>query len=607
MRRKAFTLFELSIALVLIGLVAGVVLTVQQSPANKECPALMRTKLQAVKSAMDRFAEKNDRLPRPATRTVAVDDPSFGREVASNTAPEIDSVNGVSFGALPFQALGLSKEYAGDCYGNKLSYAVTTALTSTNSTGGFTDAAVLGNITLNSATSSTVNTKIAYAVISHGPDGLGAVALNHSGTSHDWCPTATGLKSMNCNLAANNPVTLADARFNDGKNADANTYFDDILIAEGKPHAGTAASPSTNLYAWGNNGSGQLGENSDVEHLIPKPILATYTFTSVSVGLSHTCALSMNKAYCWGDNTYGQLGTNNYTPTSTPTAVNTTETFTSISSGAYHTCGLTINKKIFCWGDNSYGELGNASFNSNSNIPTPLNSSLDFLSLSTGGDWHSCALATDGSAYCWGWNERGELGKMSAPYTFNGYPFNNTPVPVNGGIKFTNLVLSFNSSCGLTNSGDIYCWGDNIQGQLGNNANDATIHYDPVHVTPVVKFNAIFGSKDSNICTTGTDGNNYCWGNNTSGQLAQDPAIHSLVKPTLLNTSIKFSSLAPGWGFTCGISSGTVYCWGNNYYGVFGNNAKSYGNNATPSPTNAMPSAAKQISVGSNHATAIIQ
>ena len=233
MHRRAFSLLELAIVLGISGLMVGYMVDTARSidrARNGDCIANTQSTLREIRGSVERFARSHDRLPLPAARNVGTDSPIFGRETSG---ANIDVAGGVSFGAVPFQALEISPSYAGDCYGNKFSYMVTTALTTNASSGGYLDSTIEGNIALKNAAGTTTNAKIAYAIISHGVDGLGAVKLNYSAvnaadgppdTAHRWCSGAT-LKEKNC-LATAATVTVADS--NTGKDAAA-AYFDDMV------------------------------------------------------------------------------------------------------------------------------------------------------------------------------------------------------------------------------------------------------------------------------------------------------------------------------------------------------------------------------------------
>jgi prepilin-type N-terminal cleavage/methylation domain-containing protein len=240
---RGFTLLELAMVLLISGLIAGLTIKFTQHSGTKECYTTTRTQIQTIHEAIERFARSYERLPLPAARNIGIDNPSFGREATALeiTAGALNEAAGVSFGALPFQALGLDPSFAGDCWNNKYSYAVTTALTISDPVIGYGNSAISGNITLRSDVSNSINTTTAYAVISHGEDGLGAVKTNYSGASHGWCTSPVSLATLNCRASEAEIVT---AELNNGKDA-ANNYFDDLVIASGKPKILVASPPPT--------------------------------------------------------------------------------------------------------------------------------------------------------------------------------------------------------------------------------------------------------------------------------------------------------------------------------------------------------------------------
>ena len=175
----AFTLIELAMVLAVTGVMVGFVLKALDTGPGinmTQCANITKGQLHYIDGAIQRFARSNNRLPLPARRWVGVDGATYGREAP---AADITQAAGVSFGALPWQALQLPSSYAGDCWGNKYTYIVTTALTTSNSSGGYLDSTVEGNITRKTDGNLNGDTQIAYAIISHGPDGFGAVKLNY--------------------------------------------------------------------------------------------------------------------------------------------------------------------------------------------------------------------------------------------------------------------------------------------------------------------------------------------------------------------------------------------------------------------------------------------
>ena len=311
--------------------------------------------------------------------------------------------------------------------------------------------------------------------------------------------------------------------------------------------------------------------------------------TNFSSGYQTTCGVDSNgNGYCWGHNTYGQLGNGEIQPSSNiPVLVSQGErpsnvTFTSISTGFEYSCGIGSDGQAYCWGRNNYGQLGNGNTGTDSSTPVLVSqgarpSNVTYTKISTGNAWdkaHVCALGNDGNIYCWGKNNLGQLG--------NGYTTDsNIPVLVSkpGGVTFSSISAGNDHTCSLSTDGNGYCWGYNNNGQLG----DGT---DTQRATPVlvsqgarpsadVTFNTI-SAGSGYTCGVGSDGNGYCWGANYIGQLGNSSTGSPSTTPSLVNqgarpTGVTFTGITAVNQHTCGIGSdNNVYCWGWNYYGQLG-------------------------------------
>ena len=146
------------------------------------------------------------------------------------------------------------------------------------------------------------------------------------------------------------------------------------------------------------------------------------TVKSISAGTYHNCAIASNdQAYCWGDGVQGQLGRSSVTDSYIPVAVTTSGvlsglTIKSINAGYYNSCAIASNDQAYCWGDGSQGQLGRNSV-TDSTVPiafdtTGVLSGLTIKSISTG-YYHTCVIASNDQAYCWGYNLYGQLGNNS--------------------------------------------------------------------------------------------------------------------------------------------------------------------------------------------------
>jgi alpha-tubulin suppressor-like RCC1 family protein len=295
-------------------------------------------------------------------------------------------------------------------------------------------------------------------------------------------------------------------------------------------------------YCWGYNYNGQLGNGAQqfgASTTSPVPVAGGLTFARLSAGLgAHTCALTgAGVAYCWGKNSGGQVGNGssvNNVPT--PTPVKGGAAFMSISVGYTHTCALTAAGAAYCWGRNAYGELGSGASNQLSvTTPVAVAGGLTFKSISAGFQ-STCAVATDGTAYCWGQGRNGRLGTGSEANA-------STPARVTGGYRFTDVGVGRGYACGVLADGLALCWGDNANGRLGNGESGNERNAEPVHVqAPGVTFAAI-SAGGSHTCAYGVAGA-YCWGANGLGSLgtgsivpSASPVIVATAQPAAMHTA----------------------------------------------------------------------
>lgn len=260
-------------------------------------------------------------------------------------------------------------------------------------------------------------------------------------------------------------------------------------VSTGSAHT-CALSTAGDIYCWGSSADGRLGDGSGYTGLAPIKVAATVSFTAVSAGRAHTCAIATSgDAYCWGINNAGQLGNGSFSSSATPALVTGGLKFTAISAGDSHTCG-TAATGVYCWGDNTFGQIGNASTVSSATGPTAVKNSSTFVTVAAGG-FHTCALASDGKAFCWGDNSTGELGDPDFPAERA-----RVPIAVTGGFTFKSIAVgggadasdyyygpvAFGYSCAITTGGIAYCWGHNGQGELGTSVLDVSSSGAPVKV-----------------------------------------------------------------------------------------------------------------------------
>jgi alpha-tubulin suppressor-like RCC1 family protein len=280
------------------------------------------------------------------------------------------------------------------------------------------------------------------------------------------------------------------------------------------------------------------------------------TFT---VGETAACALNpQGKTYCWGQNSAflefasATVPASNTVPIEIPVPK-----LLSLSSGkSQHRCGLTGDGAV-CWGRGANGQLGNGTLGNTGNPPTTVLGSEAFVDISTG-RLTSCALDSSGDAYCWGLNQRGEVGDTLLTRLSPGNRVT-TPNKVVGGIKFATIVAGWLHTCGIATSGAAYCWGDNRTGQIGIGkveTDTSVVYRKPTAVATTMQFKSISLSARG-TCAITVDGQLFCWGYNGTGQLGVgDTAVRSL--PTAVAPTRRFKSVSMGSGFPTGTTSAPV-------------------------------------------------
>jgi alpha-tubulin suppressor-like RCC1 family protein/uncharacterized protein YjdB len=359
-------------------------------------------------------------------------------------------------------------------------------------------------------------------------------------------------------------------------------------VAAGGAHT-CALTTSGAAYCWGRGESGQLGVKVPTTRcstdagpipcsMVPLSVAGGLSFTQLAGGGAHTCGLkSDGAAYCWGSNGNGQLGDNSTSDREAPVPVATGLRFASIDAGAQHTCGLTSDGTAYCWGLNNRGQLGDGTTTSSS-VPVAVAGGRTFQQIVAGGFTgpgvptfgYTCALTSSGEAYCWGDNERGQLGAGATDLT--AHPL---PAPVSEGLTFAGLSAGLGRhSCGLTGGGSAYCWGENTFGALGNGSmSDSPV---PVPVSGGLAFaQLIAGGFIGHTCGLTAGGTAYCWGENERGQVGDGSTIDR-PEPSAVVGRLAFTRLDAGFRHTCGrATNGTVYCWGSGAAGQLGTNSTS--------------------------------
>jgi alpha-tubulin suppressor-like RCC1 family protein len=248
--------------------------------------------------------------------------------------------------------------------------------------------------------------------------------------------------------------------------------------------------------------------------------------------------------------------------------------------GIHHTCAVTTGSQAYCWGWNQYGQLGDGTTFDRATL-VPVTGAIAFQRLTASYD-HTCGLTAAGAAYCWGNNYSGQLGDGSTA----GHPW---PAPVPGGFVFRSLTAGWAYTCGVTTSGVAYCWGDNSYGQLGTGSWGGTATV-PVEVAGGLAFQSVEAGIE-HVCGVTTAGAAYCWGSNAGGQLGVGASTgpeacifgtSCSTVPAAVAGGLTFAGVSAG-SMSCGVTTGrAAYCWGYNSMGELGNGSNTPSNRPVP-------------------------
>jgi hypothetical protein len=327
----------------------------------------------------------------------------------------------------------------------------------------------------------------------------------------------------------------------------------------------------TSLACWGSNDAGQLGVGP-AGGFSQSPVLALDPgVTQAALGAHHTCAVQAGAVKCFGSNLDGQLG---QTPVSagdpTPVTVAGLTGVTRLAAGTAHTCAVA-GGAVRCWGRNAQGQLGTGSASA-----TPATDWVSSLVTTGASDVASlldttCALVA-GQVSCWGANGTGQIGDPAAP---NPQP---TPDPVTLPSTATILAVGGDHSCAVVAGNGLWCWGANDRGQLGTGSTGAT-QTTPVQASRIDNNKlSIWAAPGASFTCSAKDAVQVtCNGANNQEQTGVAPASTSNTGNGPVAFGNGFVGGAAGLEHACALvdvappsSTLVVKCWGRNAEGQLG-------------------------------------
>ncbi len=279
---------------------------------------------------------------------------------------------------------------------------------------------------------------------------------------------------------------------------------------------------------------------------------------TISLGENHGCRVrSDGRLLCWGANAQGQLG--HAGSGSEPAAIDESDAWVSVGAGAAHTCAVRDDGALYCWGANGQDQLTSVAAN-----PQPVPFAVDapegdapgWRFVVAGRD-HSCGIKTDRTLWCWGDNVSGQLGE-------NHVIESRKPIRVGIGTNWIDLTAGDFHTCGIRSDNSLWCWGDDADGQIGTADEDTSY---PRLIGADKRWISVAAGK-RHTCATTVGGELWCWGANDARQLGVE-GTHTV--PVRVGAAVDWSRVSAGGAHSCGLKyNRTLWCWGSNGAGQLG-------------------------------------
>lgn len=342
-------------------------------------------------------------------------------------------------------------------------------------------------------------------------------------------------------------------------------------------------------YCWG----AWPASTSSLRSHIPRPLSESLTFVDVAVGSSHVCALTAGgSVWCQGNvGGRGALGDGSGSNSDLLVEVAGGHTFRRLAAGVYHTCAIDEAGATWCWGFNADGRLGAGTTTARELEPVSVSGGLALVQVDASqgplrDSSSTCAVTAEGEAWCWGDGRAGQLGDGIQHTSDVPFPVQVATslrldevetVSLGYGEDFDGSLFASGHSCGRTAQGQVYCWGSNEHGQLGDGSfQDSLV---PVAIAGNSRFTSLsIGGQPSGTVSGGTtcgttiEGAILCWGCTQGAGLLGDgvTSIHS-ANPVQAVASGSFVDVEVSGAHACALKDdGIVFCWGYNVAGQVG-------------------------------------
>jgi alpha-tubulin suppressor-like RCC1 family protein len=330
------------------------------------------------------------------------------------------------------------------------------------------------------------------------------------------------------------------------------------------------------LYAWGLNDDGVLGDGTVVSRSSPVQIGALTDWADISTGARHVLSVKNDGTlWAWGYGNSGRLGNNSTDNRSSPIQVGALTNWSQASGGRYTSSAVKTDGTMWTWGRRDQGQLGNneSSVNGASiNSPIQIGSDTNWQSVAMAGNGrHTLAVKTTGSLWSWGLNSNGGLGQ-------NNTISRSSPVQVGALTNWSRVSGGGYHSVSVKTDSTLWAWGQNTDGQLGQG--NVIARSSPVQIGALADWADVCASLSCCLAVK-TNGTLWAWGQNTVGQLGLSDATNRS-SPVQVGALTNWASVPRNGGGINGVNfgavkaDGTIWLWGSNLSGQLGQNNLTY-------------------------------
>lgn len=320
------------------------------------------------------------------------------------------------------------------------------------------------------------------------------------------------------------------------------------------------------LWGWGSNYLGQLGNGTTIDLRTPKLISSDNDYKAISASHEHTLALNKDGTVVgWGYNRDGKLGVSTSGTHKTPVTLALTN-ITQVEAGYRHGMALDASNNVWVWGDNHFGQLANST-GQDSKVPTKLTSISDVTFIDSG-EYASFVIKSNGTVWSWGRNDFAQLGRVTQNNDAH------IPAQIHNLDSVNMIAAGTNHALALKEDGTVWGWGFNSSYQTGHfDRNNATT--EPTQVTGLPEITSIAAGYNYSIALA-ADGSVWVWGGNSWGQLGLGYTNSFETAPVKVPNLEKVVSIEAHWGTSIFLTeSGNVAANGSNFTSAVGNGSTS--------------------------------